>query len=95
MKIYEQLGFSVDKARTLIRMVEEAVKEFKEVNKLKKEDPGKSPSELYDQWDSGKKDENGKEKLIEIDGKKYEVLSRFAVDEYWYGISEIASLPLE
>lgn len=79
LKIYEQVGFSGDKAQTLIAMVLEAVKEFKEFDELQ-------DSQSYENWTASKGDS------ITINGKTYDVLERFGVDEYWYGLSEILNI---
>lgn len=70
MKIYEQIGFSIQRAKTLIAMIQKAVAEFYDF---------KGSNLPYKSW------EDTKGSSVEINNKKYDVLTRLAVDEYWYG----------
>ena len=92
MAIYEPWGFSVDKAKTLIGMVLKSVEEFYDLKKRFSEaNPSeKDPSSLYEKWEADL--ENTGRNTIEVEGETYQVLKRLAIDEYWYGLSNIADI---
>jgi len=79
LRIYEQIGFSLERARAAIALVQVAVEKFYECRQ----------SSDYDAW------ERGKETTVEIGGKPYEVLARFALDEYWYGVTGVLRIDLK
>ena len=76
LKIYEQIGFSIEKAQVLIAMVRKSVDEFFECQQFS----------LYEEWSENQGNS------LKINTKEYDVLARFAVDEYWYGVNELLNI---